>query len=89
MAIKTPTEYKQPFAIFMEDGSFSLLWAASEIDYVTWVKAFTELKWSNRQMVASKLIMSPISSDTPLPEVTDSNYFIAKVYLCLLPESFI
>ena len=40
-------------------------------------------------MVASKLILSPSGADVPLPELTDSNYLVTTIYMCLLPESFV
>ena len=33
--------------------------------------------------------ISPIARDVPLPKVTDDNYFVANVYLCLLPDAFV
>ena len=44
LIITEPEEFNRPFAVFMEDGSMILLWAASEIDYSTWTRAFIELK---------------------------------------------
>lgn len=87
-----PADYKQPFAIFMEDGNLMVLWACSQRDFQFWTDAFIELK-SNRSRenqatakTKSNLTLSQIDNTIPLPEVSDSNYFVANIYLCLLPE---
>ena len=36
LVVTEPEEYTRPFAVFMEDGSMLLLWAATEIDFATW-----------------------------------------------------
>ena len=37
----------------------------------------------------SKLIASPKNVEIPLPELSDFNYFVATLYLSLLPEQFV
>ena len=43
VTIVPPEGFSMPFAVFMQDGSMSVLWASSELDLITWTDAFREL----------------------------------------------
>ena len=87
ISLNLPKDFGMPFAVFMADGSMILLWAANLNDLYTWTDAFRELKGDMPKH--SKLIASPKSEEVPLPELSDFNYFVGTLYLCLLPEQFI
>ena len=44
LTIEVPDQFKRPFAVFMQDDSMILLWAATESDFCLWTDAFRELK---------------------------------------------
>ena len=73
-----------PFAIFMLDVIIFVLKAAYEMDLITWTDAF-------RSMIPAKLRgRDQAFEHFPfLPELTDANYFVATVYMCLLPEKLL
>ena len=82
VTIVPPEGFSMPFAVFLQDGSMSVLWASSELDHITWTDAFRELM--------PEAIRSKSSDGLPLiPALTDQNYFVATVYMCLLPEDLL
>lgn len=64
-----------------------VFWTASEEDFCNWTKAFREI-CDDRIAYRSRTPVSPIASDVPLPELTESNYFVGTVYMCLLPNEY-
>ena len=40
LTIEVPDQFKRPFAVFMQDESMILLWAATESDFCIWTDAF-------------------------------------------------
>ena len=40
--IKLPAEFAHPFAVFMEDGTMMVLWAATKSDLQEWINGFTD-----------------------------------------------
>ena len=85
LTVSLPTDFSLPFAIFMTDGTMILLWAANLNDLYTWTDAFREMKGDMPKH--SKLIASPKNEEVPLPELSDFNYFVGTLYMCLLPEN--
>ena len=86
--IEHPKEYTHPFALFFPDGQLMVLWAASRSDFTQWTKAFKALlTWQTPD--SYEFVMSPKGADLPIPELTNDNYFVAALYLCLLPEQYL
>lgn len=75
--------FKQPFAVFMKNGSIHLLWAASQVDYNLWTNSFLKLK-ENNQM---ENLAYEAAKQFPTPVLNTSNYFVATIYMCLIPSN--
>ena len=63
-----------------------LLWAANFNDLYTWTDAFREMKGDLPKH--SKVLASPKNTEIPIPELSDFNYFVATLYLRLVPEQY-
>ena len=74
ISIELPKAYSRCFALFFESGTIQMLFASNEYDFVTWTEAFKKME-----------IINTARDDVPFPKQSDENYFIATIYLCLLP----
>lgn len=85
--VKLPAEFAYPFAVFMEDGTMMVLWAATKDDLQEWINGFTDTIIDDENGHRPDMVIN--AENTPIPELNNKNYFVATIYMCLLPEELL
>lgn len=64
-----------------------VLWAATKDDLQEWINGFTDTIIDDENGHRPDMVIN--AENTPIPELNNKNYFVATIYMCLLPEELL